>query len=359
MKIMSNTMKSTICLMPWISSSIKANGEIRLCCAMDQDDATLKNLTDKNGQTYNVNTHGIHDIRNNDFFKKIRSDFLKGKKPAVCKSCWNKEKLGIETKRKGFLLLYKHFKYDVFEHTEEDGTIDINKFPIIYYDLRMGNLCNSRCLTCGPGNSSMFGKYIPWTNNIYYKDVKNNLDDIKELYFAGGELLINKYYFELVDKLIESGNAKNIYLRLITNASVMKKEFIDQWKHFKRARIVFSIDGIEDTFEKIRTPTKWDNVENNLKFFDKEVASSTVFGNISPTISTLNIFEMPALFNWISNSNFENIDKDILFNFLYVPTKFSIRKRIDIYEQTYEIYKPFLNGDSKHYYEKILNFIKG
>lgn len=342
--------------MPWISSSIKANGKIRLCCAMDSDNKELKHLVDENGQPYNVNTHGIHDIRNNNFFKKVRSDFLKGKKPAVCRSCWNKEKLGFESKRTGFLLLFKYLKYNIFEHTEKDGTIDINKFPIIYYDLRFGNLCNSRCLTCGTGNSSMFGEYVKWSNNKYYKEIKNNLDDIKELYFAGGEPLINKYYFELIDKLIESNNAKNIYLRLITNGSVMKKEFIEQWKHFKRVRIIFSIDGIEESFEKIRTPLKWNKVESNLKFFDKETTNSNVFGNIAPTVSILNVFELPEVFNWFSNSNFKNINKDILLNFLYEPFRFSIYNKIDIYEQTYQIYKPYLNS-SFGYYKAILQFI--
>jgi len=356
MKITKNIMKSSICLIPWISSSLHSGGQIRLCCIPDID----VTLQDENHKRCNISTHGVHDGRNCELIKKIRLDFLNGIKPEICNICWNKEKLGNPTKRIGLLHLYKYFKYDIFKDTNSDGSIDVNKFPIMHYDLRFGNLCNAKCMTCGSPIASTFGTYIEWSDNKYNQDLTNSIDSIKEIYFAGGEPLINKYHWDFIKLLVKKNKAKDIYIKVITNGSTMKEEYIDLWKEFKKVRVMFSIDGINETFEKIRIPLSWEKVEKNLIVFDKLTADkSNIESMICPTISILNVFKIPELHNWLLDRKFKTINNRLLINFLYNPEKYTVKNKIDIYDEVYKIYEPYLNGIYKQYFQSILRFIKG
>ncbi len=349
MKELQKLIKSSICLMPWINISIRPNGRYRMCCL---NNIHIENL---NAQYYKP-----EDIRNNHLMKKYRKLFLEGKKIKECRNCWDLEQVGENSKRIVLLKNYYRYTKDIFKYTELDGTIDTNKFPVIFYDLRFGNLCNGRCLICGTWNSSMFeGKTFDWINDtpILIESIKNNKQHIRELYFAGGEPLINKQHWELIDFLIESGVSSKIYIRYSTNGSIITKEFIDKWKHFKEVRLVFSIDGIEDTFDKIRTPLKWVKVEKNLDLFEQHT-SDNVRAVISSTVSTLNVFEVPKLIKWFVNKKFNKLDDELRLNFVYEPKEFSIINKEEIYDQVYDLYEPFLEDKMGYYYKAILQHIK-
>jgi len=356
MKDLTKLINSSICLMPWINISIKPNGNYRLCC-LNTKTISFRNSKQKvlNGQH-----HNLEEVRNNPLMKEYRKLFLKGKKFKECQKCWDLERVGEKSKRIVLIENYwKHIK-DIFRYTTSDGTIDTNQFPVIFYDLRLGNLCNAKCLMCGSYNSSMFkGKTFDWANdkNVLIEDIKKNTQHIQELYFAGGEPLINKQHWDLIDFLISSGVSKKIYIRYSSNGSIIKKEFIDKWKQFKHTRLIFSIDGIEDTFEKLREPLKWDKVENNLDFFEKYSGDNTL-ALFFPTISTVNVFEIPKFIKWFENKKFNKIDKDFRLNFVYEPKEFSIINKEEIYDKVYDLYEPFLEDKMGYYYKAILQHIK-
>lgn len=354
MKTEQDLIKSTICLMPWINISVDPNGEFRPCCLM----YTKTSLKDENNNILNGADNSLEEVRNSHSLKKIRKAFINGEKLIYCKKCWDMEELNQLSKRISKIESYYKFTEDIFKYTKPDGEIQLDKFPLIWCDLRFGNLCNARCLICGSYNSSMFGENFSWmNNNRIIKDLKNCADHFKELYFTGGEPFINKYHWDLLDYLISKDLAKNIFLRYNTNGSVMKEKFIDKWSKFKRVQVGFSIDGIEETFEKIRTPLKWYKVKKNIILFDK---LSNHYHNIeslfTPTISILNVFQIPELVNWFTEQKFKNISNKFGLNFVYIPNKYSIINE-DIYDEVYQLYKPYFNSSFGHYYKTILQFI--
>jgi sulfatase maturation enzyme AslB (radical SAM superfamily) len=204
----------------------------------------------------------------------------------------------------------------------------------------------------------MFGENFNWMeNNRIIYDIKNNAEHIKELYFTGGEPFINKYHWELIDYLISKDLAKNIYLRYNTNGSVMKEEFVKNWKKFKRVQIGFSIDGINEIFEKIRTPLKWNKVKNNIILFDELINNlDNIESLLTPTISTLNVFHIPELINWFNNQNFKNIDNEITLNFVYSPSFYSIFNKTN-FNEVFQLYKPHLDSFYGYFYKTILQLI--
>ena len=130
------------CILPWINFGTNPYGRPRACGYSDQT-IVKKNKT--------IKQIGIQEAWNNDYFKTIRKDFLKGKWPKNCNRCEYVEKLNGESKR----IHENTFHYDnyshIVEHTNLDGSL--NTFPN-WLDIRIGTTCNLKCIHCGTGCSS-------------------------------------------------------------------------------------------------------------------------------------------------------------------------------------------------------------
>ena len=153
--------KNSFCSIPWIHSATKTNGASRVCCLMSNYD------TGNGGQTgHNFKTHSIEEIHNSEFTRKIRKQFLAGEKPVECATCWTKEANGGKSRRTFTNNMYKDIiDYDkAVKLTAPDGST--TQMPI-YWDLRFGNLCNLKCVMCGPQSSSMW--YKDWAS-VYNTD---------------------------------------------------------------------------------------------------------------------------------------------------------------------------------------------
>ena len=68
---------------------------------------------------------------------------------------------------------------------------------------------------------------------------------------------------EMLDRIIASGYAKNIYLDYDTNLSVINDRLAQKWQHFKHVEIAGSMDAIGAPFELIRTSI-WNNFVKNV-----------------------------------------------------------------------------------------------
>jgi len=176
----------------------------------------------------------------------------------------------------------------------------------------------------------------------YLKELLNNARHITRLYLTGGEPTINKNHWNLLDILIESGHAKHILLEYNSNGVYLKREMFDKWAEFKTVSIGFSIDGMEDVYEKIRYPSKWETIKKNLDFFEQYSYDNTrgVFGM---TVLTLNVLNVLDFFQWYYKKGFKKIQIEPHFNVLSRPMELDIR-RMDK-EQKHKIedkYKKFL-----------------
>jgi hypothetical protein len=61
--------------------------------------------------------------------------------------------------------------------TKDDGSIDTEDFPVVYYDLRFGNFCNLKCRMCGPTDSSAwYDDWIKLTGTNKFKDTSGIME---------------------------------------------------------------------------------------------------------------------------------------------------------------------------------------
>ena len=304
--------KNSFCSIPWIHAATKTNGSSRVCCLMSNSTG---------GETgHNFKEHSVEEIHNSEFTRKIRKQFLAGKKPVECNTCWIKEDNGGYSRRTFTNKIYKEFDYDkAVQVTKPDGST--TQMPI-YWDLRFGNLCNLKCVMCGPGSSSMW--YKDWakvhsTDHFYDSGTKINISDVSKqnkkdrasdydwwesehfweqldihkeqlqhVYLVGGEPMLVEPHYKFLQKLIDSGISKNVVLEYDTNITNVHQRAIDQWKHFKKLMLRVSIDDFGEQNDYIRFPSKWYKLNENIQRIKELVPNTQI--EISITWQMLNAF---------------------------------------------------------------------
>lgn len=153
----------------------------------------------------------------------------------------------------------------------------ISYHEIVNLHIELSSFCNSSCPTC-PRNVDG-GLIAPFLrpNSLTEKEFKQIFDSnfllqIKGINFCGnyGDPIMCKDLIDILEYIAET----NPYIDIImhTNGGIRDKEFwmklgnlsADKFKNF---RIMFSIDGLEDTNHLYRIGVKWDKLMTNVKSF--------------------------------------------------------------------------------------------
>jgi MoaA/NifB/PqqE/SkfB family radical SAM enzyme len=275
-----------LCYHPWVGLDITPQGQFKPCCKYQNDiDTTLAGYLNSTELT------------------NLKKDFTEGKRPQACKRCWDDEDAGLPSKRQ--------LDWEYIFHKQDPG---IDSLKVL--SLPFGNSCNLACRTCSSLASSgwisearKLKQHLPdieiFKHQKFYQD-KNFIDEIKEkssnllhVEFPGGEPFLAGIdeHLDFLDYLINNGS-DTISLHYMTNATIFpKKEFWDRWKKFKKVDIQLSIDGIEEKFEYLRWPGKWQEVNENIKLFTA-ITSPNLQISVSHTVSIFNIFYLPEFIKW-------------------------------------------------------------
>lgn len=158
----------------------------------------------------------------------------------------------------------------------------------------------------------------PWylDDQIIFRELLKPTEKPRRLNITGGETLISKRLFELLDSLIQSGAAKQVLLELPTNCTHVDAEVIDRLKAFDKLLLGFSLDGVGETYEYIRYPAKWKVVDANARKLVQ------IFGRkcfISPTVQIYNILQLPELYRYC-----DELGIGIAENILAAPSRLAI-----------------------------------
>jgi hypothetical protein len=172
-------------------------------------------------------------------------------------------------------------KYKDFIKTLEPNPDGSAEFRQLYIDYRFSNKCNFKCITCGPTLSSShaveFKKLAELNPLVYgsktpddtkpiskalievdhasmFEQFKEFGHEVREIYFAGGEPLINDHHYEILQYIIDS--QQPIYIYYNTNFSELRyrdHNLLDMWRRVNgKVDIFASIDGYGLEGEAIR-----------------------------------------------------------------------------------------------------------
>ena len=316
------------CILPFSQSHINTDGSVHVCCVGDWDLALSRDVV----------KDGILDIWRGKKYQTIRQQMLKGERPSVCKGCYNLDDAAggsdRSTLNSGFM--EPHSDWDIaIEAGNTDGMPN-------WLDWRPGNFCNLRCRMCFPTASSGLMDELtdnPELNPYYghqgfeignwlddpnrFEEFKHILPYVDKFKIAGGEPMFMQGVIQMFKYCVDNDLAKNIAMDITTNGTRKQGKVLKMLNEFRKLNISFSIDGIAESHDYIRYPSKIKEILVNYRGY-QEIASTSLL----MTVQMYNIFEIPKVIQWWYDNNKHHdyiIQHKIFFNPVLIPKDLDIR----------------------------------
>ena len=359
----------TFCPLPFIHMATRPNGDVRLCCTSNASGAGLIDtkeigLVKRDGISMNLRDNTIEEVWNSEFMCNTRKQLLNNEIPLSCTKCFEEESKGIKSKRYWESIVWDERLdlNDIVSQMSDDGSLPVN---IPYFDLRLGNLCNLKCIMCSPHDSSSWIKdwkiqtpqytntqliqdqgwdssmdYIWYKKGSFLASMRSQAQHIKELYFAGGEPLLIPEHYNILEFMVSEGHAQNCILRYNSNGTELPDRLFELWNHFKLVKFNFSIDAYGLKNDYIRYPSTWDNITNNLHRIDN--TPDNVIVNVACAVQAMNVLYLDELVEWKMSQNFKKVNTLsygaglIGLHLVYLPSYMNVRVLPeDIKQQVY------------------------
>ena len=250
---------------------------------------------------------------------------------------WREERAGRTSKRMHTL--------DRLKHMLPDQTWTADAKPLMFLDLKLGNICNLKCRICGSWSSSQFAveelanlgsnedrktnhhyrmlKQGAWPreNPTFWSEIDQVVDQIRYIEFTGGEPFMIQEHFDMLQRLVDRGIAHNIEIHYNTNGTQYPENADEIWKHFKLVEIAFSIDDVDERFEYQRTNAVWKEVCRNIGWFRTlREHYSNIRLQVCSTVNVFNVVYLEELAQWIDQQAFDFV----YWNMMHEAYYFSI-----------------------------------
>jgi MoaA/NifB/PqqE/SkfB family radical SAM enzyme len=320
------------CVLPWVSLETSPVGTVRPCCLAEEE------LVDNSGDKFNLATAEFGTIQNSNSMRELRQEFIDGKQPQTCRKCWREERSGRTSKRMHTLDRLKH----MLAH-EKDWTADAK--PLMFLDLKLGNICNLKCRICGSWSSSTFATEElanlgpdedrktnhhyqmlrqgawPRENQQFWNEIDQVVDQIQYIEFTGGEPFMIQEHFDMLQGIVDRGIAHRVEIHYNTNGTQWPEHAEAIWKHFKTVEIAFSIDDVGARFEYQRSNAVWNEVQNNIELFKSmRDRNSNIRLQVCTTVNVFNVYYLEDVADWIGNQTFDFV----YWNMMHEAYYFSI-----------------------------------
>lgn len=217
---------------------------------------------------------------------------------------------------------------------KETGIGDISNRIFEMQVKAFGNKCNLDCYMCIPFDSSTrlntMRKDDFADDEIFHDSMKFDIEVLKDepleriigeiadlapyiynLKLIGGEPLVMKKFFKLLQAIVDTGHAKDMMVKYQTNMasfdiarSERLMEMIPEFRHFE---FTVSLDGYGKYNDYIRRRSNFDEIVNNIDTVNK---FGNVSVNVNGTISFLSVLRFYELIDWVK----ENKEKFQMFN---------------------------------------------
>ena len=233
----------------------------------------------------------------NEIVDRQKQNLLNNVQDPSCSYCWNSEKINGTSIRTQLLKKFDISTFDEYKNNKSPTLIEIN----------IGNACNMQCMYCNPKFSSQWEndvrnqKYQIFTDrHVYGIDNKNkqlevaNLKLLDSLQFEtlriiGGEPLINKNFFNILDKVNHTGNL-DITSNLMADQTLLDKLLSNSHK-FKQIFINVILDASKEISEFVRYGIDYNLFLKNLDYL-LENAKENIKINILSLMTNLTLCDI-------------------------------------------------------------------
>lgn len=304
---------------------IATSGAYFACCH------TFNNpFKDENGNEMLASTHSIEEGLKSPTRLKMLDDFKNDIKHPACVVCWSAEDAGFVSKRERDNHTYNRI-LEVFPERKDTD--------LFFLELNLGNTCNLACRICHISASSKWRDFHHVTetdvteerlndyvhkyskafrdNSIVWEELMSILPEVRSLDIYGGEPMLMKKQWEILEMSVKLGYAKKQQMSFNTNGTIINEKYIDILSSFEQCRIGFSIDGVGERFNYLRHFGVWDAVKENIKTWQnkvKETKNERINFEVCCTISMLNVLYVFEMVDFVIENHLK-----LMIAFVYNP----------------------------------------
>ncbi len=276
----------SFCSIPFVHQEKHFHNHHNICCYSNKR------------QSDNVNDNSLQSFNSKKMYY-VRHKMLNGEKPEECNDCYYQEENGLVSPRQrethGWMA-----SQDFTTGLEQNIIKFLNNQEIVplSYDLRYSNTCTLKCRMCNPYSSSSINaenkKLVNiWSEKFHFvENPRTNHElkideNIKKIYLAGGEPLIEPYNLSFLKNLAQIN--PSVRLIISTSLSNLSDDFREVLDKFNNLLIVVSVDGIDRLNNYIRHGSFWPVIIKNLSLVKKhEIMFAT-------TTSMYNVLDIPNI----------------------------------------------------------------
>jgi len=278
-------MSNTYCIKPFIHIATERNGDYLPCCLS------------KIPTGYNIEHHSIEEVWNSEYYNKLRHDLLNGVKNPNCERCWTVEDKGYVSRRQ-----------------QNNQVLDVPLPVPIELDIKTGNDCNLKCITCNHLASSQHAKEVEqwkkdnvklplWLSEIDRDELDiNNVDNVGQhldsalpgcsiINLQGGEPFASPMTIKLLEYCKDKGYTN---LPISATSNLSSTGILKRLADFPKTTVGVSYDHIDPAkFNFIRFPADLETLERNIVTLSAE---TDIKWGICFTLSIFNIFDLVDIF---------------------------------------------------------------
>jgi len=308
-----------------------------MCCASREPAQSFKQYIDTGNEAKEYKPLTLKEHWNSDHMRSVRLRMMAGEELSECEVC-DYKLLNTNVYRSYWNQLFRHKIDEAFDSTDETGATTM---PTISFDYRFNNLCNFKCRMCGDMLSSSWEaesrkhkswskESQPWMASPLREQITKFQDTqvaqefveaietktIKEIYWCGGEPLMWDMHWNAMQRIIDLGFAKEVYVRYNTNLSKTSfkgTKLFDLLPQFQDWQICSSLDGTGEVGEYIRDGLNYEQWLENFKE-GLAVAKTSREMRLDYTITMPGLLELKNMFDLSRELDTEILTK-VMFTF--------------------------------------------
>lgn len=350
-----STVPKKFCKAPFGSLTVDTDGTLLPCCEFIIDRSSTKKVR-LDGSKKTLEQYWNQDL------KRLRKSMLDGKIDGGCTHCIQKEDSDVTSSHRWVANNSIKGHYSQIKQEFEEN----KKFTPKMIELRLGNLCNLKCVMCGPyASSSLMSEYkINKTlfNNFgigadmtyeqtgnWFKDKVNRetIFDIvsksSSVNFGGGEPFINPYIVDILHAV-----PKNVPISFNSNMTRLGKDLIDILSNFEKVAVNVSLDGVGPHHEYLRYGSNWQIIKKNIEQVRKIKNAEIV---ITYILQHTSVYTFQGVLDFVDDNIFE----------LYIGEVYDASGRLtinSILEKDLKIFKNFVNQRDFKQKHQVNNWIQ-
>ena len=271
---------------------------------------------------------------NHDELISQRNSLRNNVEHPTCVKCWDAE----HNNAKSYRQVLKQ------DHAHQYTPLDIVKVPEVL-EIKFSNLCNLKCIMCSSNCSSLWETDQPidpatlgsLRGDIVAKKILEFADthykDIKTFQLFGGEPVLHKEFDQIFDLLLSkpaSDGQKTISFstNMYYNDKI-RQTFEDKIEaaldNGHNLYMRFSIDGMYEQGEYVRTGMNWNRFEKNLDSFMIRFQDRPNIGKMKCNIALniTNLVYLDQIMKFLKEKNYKNVVPH--YNYVHKPEHFYIK----------------------------------